>query len=75
MREGRKLRVMPERTNPDDERRIRDYYASMKTDGCLFDTPSPKYASLKAGDFAAVLHELRFKDKHTQLFEARRRLT
>lgn len=63
MHEGRKLRVMPERTNPDDERRIRQYYASMKTDGCPFDTPSPKYAPMKASDFCAVLHELRFKNK------------
>jgi hypothetical protein len=67
MREGRKLRVMPERTNPGDERRIRDYYASMKTDGCLFDTPSPKYAPMNAGDFGAVLHELRFKDKNSPM--------
>lgn len=63
MHEGRKLRVMPERTNPDDQRRIRQYYASMKTDGCPFDTPSPKYAPMKASEFCAVLHELRFKNK------------
>lgn len=67
MREGRKLRVMPERTNPDDERRINDYYANMKADGCPFDTPSPKYAPMKAGDFRTVLHELRFKRKNSPM--------
>ena len=66
-RERRKLRVMPERTNPDDERRIRDYYASMKTAGCPFHTPSPRYASMKADDFRAVLHELRFENKSSPM--------
>jgi hypothetical protein len=67
MREERKLRVMPEKTNPDDERRIRDYYTSMKADGCPFDTPSPHYAPLKASDFGSVLHELRFKNKSSPM--------
>jgi hypothetical protein len=61
---GRPLRVFPEKSARDDERRIRQYYASLLTEGPPFNSATSKlYAPLAAHEFKETLIELRFKAK------------
>lgn len=61
---GRPLRVFPEKSARDDERRIRQYYASLITAGLPFNpATSNAYAPLRAHEFNETLIELRFKAK------------
>lgn len=61
---GRPLRVYPEKSARDDERRLKQYYASLITEGHPFDTArSNIYAPLSAHEFKETLIELRFKAK------------
>ena len=65
---GRKLRVMPERSSRDDERRIRTYFDGLREEGMPFDTQSSSlYAPLHAGEFRDTLYELRFKRKSSPM--------
>ena len=66
--EHRKLRVMPERSSRDDERRMRTYFERLRTEGASFDkASSARYAPLEAHEFRETLHELRFKAKTSPL--------
>lgn len=65
---GCRLRVLPERSSKDDERRIRSYYEALRLGGCPFDsTTSRGYAPLVADQCKATLIELRFKAKTSPL--------
>ena len=59
-----KLRVLPERSNRADERRIQAYFERLRTVGAPFDrTSSSRYAPLVASELRETLCELRFKAK------------
>lgn len=63
-REGRKLRVMPERSSKADDERLTRYYDDLKVNGPPFEkTSSAAYQPLTAQEFAETLHEIRFKSK------------
>jgi hypothetical protein len=65
---GRKLRVMPERSSRDDERRIRAYFEYLREKGPPFDSQSSfQYAPLSADEFCDTLYELRFKGKSSPM--------
>lgn len=65
---GRKLRVMPERGSPADERRIRTYFEEMRTNGPPFDRQSSSpYSPLCAEELRETFYELRFKRKSSPL--------
>ena len=65
---GRKLRVFPERSSKDDERRIVQYYEELRNQGLPFDAAtSNPYAPLSAADCAETLVELRFKFKSSPM--------
>jgi hypothetical protein len=67
-RVGRVLRVLPERSSKDDERRIKRYYEALRSGGLPFDAvASGHYAPMMAGEFKAALVELRFKQKKSPL--------
>ena len=63
-RRGRKLRVLPERCNPAEDRLLRSYYEGLRSAGMPFsgDT-SGKYRPLAAEQFQLTLHEFRTKEK------------
>jgi hypothetical protein len=68
LRDGRRLRVMPERSTSEDESRIKAYYNDLRANGCPFDkATSGLYAPLEASDLKATLYELRFKYKTSPL--------
>lgn len=68
LRDSRRLRVMPERSTPADESRIRHYFADLRSSGCPFDTAtSGAYAPLSAADLKSTLFDLRFKQKTSPL--------
>jgi hypothetical protein len=61
---GCKLRVLPERSNKDDEGRIKQYYRDLREKGLPFDTDtSNRYCPLSAAEFTETLVELDFKRK------------
>jgi hypothetical protein len=65
---GRKLRVMPERSSRDDERRIWTYFGYLREKGAPFDNQSSSlYAPLSADEFRDTLYELRFKAKSSPM--------
>jgi hypothetical protein len=65
---GRKLRVMPERSSRDDERRIRTYFEYLREKGTPFDSQSSSlYAPLRADELCDTLYELRFKEKSSPM--------
>jgi hypothetical protein len=67
-RQGRKLRVMPERSCRADERRLAKYYETLKISGLPFAKDSSSiYAPLSEAEFAETLHEIRFKSKSSPL--------
>jgi uncharacterized protein DUF3800 len=69
-RDGRKLRVMPERSGKDDERRLKQYYNDLRTQGPPFEASNSNvYAPLSASDFHSTLYELRFKRKSSPMMQ------
>jgi hypothetical protein len=61
---GRPLRVYPEKSARGDEKRIKQYYATLIAEGLPFDAGrSNTYAPLRAHEFDETLIELRFKGK------------
>lgn len=65
---GSKLRVLPERSSKDDERRIAQYYRELRQQGAPFDSAtSNAYGPLSATECAATLVELRFKFKSSPM--------
>ena len=65
---GCKLRVFPERSSKDDERRIAKYYQELRNHGLPFNaaTSSP-YFPLTAAECAETLLELKFKFKSSPM--------
>lgn len=67
-REGRKLRVMPERSNKSDDSRLARYFRELKINGPPFDgSSSAEYEPLTARELAEALHEVRFKSKSSPM--------
>jgi Protein of unknown function (DUF3800) len=67
-REGRKLRVMPERSNKTDDERLARYFRELKVSGPPFDRgSSAEYEPLTSGELAEALHEIRFKSKSSPM--------
>lgn len=65
---GCRLRVLPERSSKDDERRIAQYYQELRKQGSPFDAAtSNRYAPLSAAECAETLMELRFKSKSSPM--------
>ena len=65
---GRKLRVMPERGCPADERRIRQYFGELRQSGAPFNSQtSSLYSPLGPEKFRDTLYELRFKRKSSPM--------
>lgn len=61
---GRPLRIYPEKSAKIDERRIKQYYASLLTEGLPFNAANSRmYAPLRSHEFNETLIELRFKAK------------
>ena len=70
-RDGRKLRVMPERSSKADEERLVRYYNDLKTNGPPFEkSSSAPYAPLTPTEFMETLHEIRFKSKSSPMAQA-----
>lgn len=64
----RRLRVMPERSSRDDERRLRAYFGQLREGGAPFDVQSSSsYAPLTAAQLKELLYELRFKAKSSPM--------
>ena len=67
-RDGRKLRVMPERSSRSDEERLVRYYNGLRTVGPPFENvQSAQYGPLTSTEFAETLHEIRFKSKSSPM--------
>lgn len=67
-REGRKLRVMPERSSKADDDRLTRYYHDLKTSGPPFEkVSSAGYSPLTSDELAETLHEIRFKSKSSPM--------
>jgi Protein of unknown function (DUF3800) len=67
-RDLRKLRVMPERSCRDDEKRLAGYFSDMRKTGAPFDAQaSTTYQPLSAEELHATLYELRFKNKSSPM--------
>jgi len=67
---GCKLRVLPERSCRDDERRLEAYYEDLRTQGLPFDPANSKhYAPLGEAEFSETLVELRFKAKSSPMVQ------
>lgn len=67
---GRPLRVYPEQSARDDEKRLRAYYKDLLTAGLPFDpAKSGAYAPLKAHELNETLIELRFKAKTSPIMQ------
>jgi hypothetical protein len=70
VRDARKLRVMPERSSPKDEKRLKEYFDGMKSSGAPFDAHrSTRYAPLDPEQLASTLYELRFKSKSSPMVQ------
>lgn len=65
---GRKLRVMPERSSRHDERRLRSYFEQLREAGAPFDDQSSSlYAPLTPTQLSETLYDLRFKAKSSPM--------
>lgn len=61
---GRRLRIYPERSDPDSERKLRGYYNDLRQEGMPFqDGGNPKYAPLGQPELQQTLREFRLKYK------------
>jgi len=70
VRDSRKLRVMPERSSPEDEKRLKGYFDGMKASGAPFDAQrSTRYAPLDREQLASTLYELKFKSKSSPMVQ------
>lgn len=68
--EGRKLRVLPERSCRPDERRLERYFSELRDGGPPFDAKSSSgYGPLGADQFKETLHEIRFKRKTSPMVQ------
>lgn len=63
-----KLRVMPERCSAKDDKKLREYYDSLRTKGLPFaEDTSSKYFPLTAENIKSTLYEFRPKDKNSPM--------
>lgn len=61
---GRRLRVYPERSDPDSERKLRHYYDQLRAEGMPFaGEGAAKYQPLSQEELSATLREFRLKYK------------
>jgi hypothetical protein len=68
LKNGRKLRVYAEEGDKSADTKIREYYASLRSDGMPFDgTTMAKYAPLGKKELKDVLYELDFKAKSSPM--------
>lgn len=66
--QGYKLRVLPEKCNKPEDAALTAYYRELRIEGLPFDAKnSGKYAPLSKDQFAATLHDLRFKAKSSPM--------
>lgn len=64
----RKLRVLPERSGPKDERRLKRYFGELKANGLPFDQQSSaRYSPMAANELNETLYEIRFKWKSSPM--------
>lgn len=64
IRQGRRLRVLPEKGDPTADSHLGDYYRDLLSNGMPFSqSNSEKYEPLSAEDFRGVLYGQRFKSK------------
>jgi hypothetical protein len=69
-RDGRKLRVYPEKCSKGDDKRLDTYYRDLKATGLPFETAtSAAYAPLSSEEFATTLYELKFKEKTSPMVQ------
>ena len=67
-RRHRRLRVLPERCNGDEDRLLKSYYEALKLEGMPFSSAtSGKYAPLSAEQFRQILYEFRLKEKRSPM--------
>jgi hypothetical protein len=68
LREGKKLRVCPEKADPASDARLETYYNELRTSGMPFDVArSTAYQPLTDKELSRTLHELDFKTKKSEL--------
>jgi hypothetical protein len=61
---GRKLRIYPERSDPNSEAKLSSYYRELRENGMPFhEGGNPKYQPLSQQDLARTLREFRLKFK------------
>jgi len=54
---GRRLRVLPEECNPKEDKKLAEYYRTLKSEGSPFDPDaSAGYRPLHAGDYSRILY-------------------
>lgn len=67
---GLKLRVMPERCNPKEDKWLADYYSDLKASAAPFDAKrSEKYSPLQAVNFKELLYEFKLKKKSSPMMQ------
>jgi hypothetical protein len=65
-----KLRVLPEKCNPQEDRVLKGYYDDLKTMGMPFSqSTSSKYRPLEAKDFKRLLYEFKLKEKTSPMIQ------
>lgn len=70
IKRGAKLRILPERSNRKDDKRLEAYYMGLKSDGSPFDCENEKvYRPVTASEYAMTLREIRFKYKSSPLVQ------
>lgn len=68
IRGGQNLRVLPEKCSADDDKRLRNYYDSLRTLAAPFDANrSRQYDPLTGAQLSDVLHEFRPKSKKSPM--------
>lgn len=68
--EGYKLRVLVEKSDKKTDRRLKEYYDSLRVDGSPFDSGrSEQYGPLSAEEFRTTLYEFRTKAKTSPIMQ------
>ena len=68
--QGYKLKVFPEKCSKKEDKILKSYYDSLKSDGTPFDSSSSGvYQPLQAEDFSRVLYEFKLKEKSSPLVQ------
>ena len=68
--QGYKLKVFPEKCSKKEDKILKSYYDSLKSDGTPFDSSSSGvYQPLQAEDLSRVLYEFKLKEKSSPLVQ------